>query len=165
MEDITLYVSGSRIFSNSKASIDLAGKSNLGEFKEGIIIYSPFEAEYLLESEKARVNDINALKKIQKKDKNFSDKYAVFKDLRSKGMIVKEGLKFGTDFRVYEKGQAPGKNHAPYLVYVVEGSRIDVKMLSAKARVAHSSAKSLLLAVIDSEGDVNYYELNWKKIR
>ena len=165
MAGIIIYISGSRIFSNSKAAIDLASKSFFGEFKGGIVIYSPFEAAYLAEKCRAKIEDINNLKKIEKKDKNFAEKYEVFRDLREKGMIVKEGLKFGADFRVYEKSHIPGKHHAAYLVYVLEGSKIDAKLLAAKVRVAHSTAKSLLLAMMDSEGDINYYEVNWKNLK
>lgn len=165
MASINIYISGNRLFSNNRAAIDLCSKSFFGEFRNGLVIYSLFEAAYLIENKKAKIEDLNVLKKLERKDKNFADKYIVFKDLKNAGMIVKEGLKFGADFRVYEKGQAPGKQHAPYLVYVVESNKLDIKQLAARVRVAHSTAKSLLLAVVDAEGDVNYYEINWKSIK
>ncbi|MBU1252016.1 MAG: tRNA-intron lyase, partial [Nanoarchaeota archaeon] len=34
---------------------------------------------------------------------------------------------------------------------------------SAKNRVAHSTKKNLLLAIVDEEGDVSYYEVRWVK--
>ena len=42
-----------------------------------------------------------------------------FKDLRKKGYIVKTALKFGADFRVYEKGVKPGEDHAKWVVFPV----------------------------------------------
>jgi tRNA-intron endonuclease len=35
---------------------------------------------------------------------------------------------------------------------------------SAKNRVAHSTRKNLLLAILDQEGDIIYYEVKWMKI-
>ena len=97
---------------------------------------------------------------LKKADKNT---YLVFKDLRNKGNILKTGLKFGADFRVYSKGTKPGKSHAKYLLHVIEGkNRLDLKDFCAKARVAHSTNKILLLALVDSEQDISYYEVNWK---
>lgn len=168
-----IYRIGNTFFSNKKNAIDLAAASFFGEVKQGKVIYSLLEVLYLLEQRRAilvegkkQLNFELFFTQITKKNKNLELNYEVFKDLRNKGMIVKEGLKFGADFRVYEKGQAPGKNHAPYLIHVSQSKdKISMKDLAAKARVSHSTSKKLLLAILDSEGDVNYYEINWKNIR
>jgi len=34
---------------------------------------------------------------------------------------------------------------------------------SAKNRVAHSTRKRLLIAIVDEEGDVTYYEIKWTR--
>jgi tRNA-intron endonuclease len=34
---------------------------------------------------------------------------------------------------------------------------------SAKNRIAHSTKKNLLIAIVDEEGDVSYYEVSWKR--
>ena len=41
--------------------------------------------------------------------------YLVYRDLRSRGYVVREGFGGGIDFRIYERG-AYGKDTAPYLV-------------------------------------------------
>jgi tRNA-intron endonuclease len=82
--------------------------------------------------------------------------------LRNKGYILKEGLKFGADFRVYGKGDKPGKSHAKYLLYIVDTKKIDTLDFAAKARIAHSTNKVLLIAIVDSESDISYYETRWK---
>ena len=107
-----------------------------------------------------------SFKELSNKQKEEThDSYRVFKDLKTKGLIVKEGLKFGTDFRVYEKSAKPGKDHAKYLLYILERkNKLKLDDFCAKARIAHSTAKTLLLAIIDSERDINYYEVNWKSI-
>ena len=91
-------------------------------------------------------------------------KYAVFKDLREKGYIVKTALKFGADFRVYPKGVKPGKKHAKWIVFVEhETGKLTWHEFAAKNRVAHSTRKNLLLAIVDEEGDITYYEVRWIK--
>jgi tRNA-intron endonuclease len=162
-----IYQSGNSFFSNKKEAIELASKSQLGEFKEGKVTYSIYEAMYLLEKNKVKIidnkNKSMSVKTLGKKLGKNKKSYLVFKDLRDKGHIVKEGLKFGSDFRVYEKGDRPGKSHAKYLLYAVEGrEKLNLRDFCAKARVAHTTNKILLLAVIDSEGDISYYNINWK---
>ena len=104
---------------------------------------------------------MNKLKKIVKK---IQIKYPVFNDLRERGYIVKTALKFGADFRVYDKGARPGKKHAKWIVFTDhESKKISWNDFSAKNRVAHSTRKNLLLAIVDEEGDITYYEVKWVK--
>ena len=73
-------------------------------------------------------------------------------------------MKFGADFRVYDKGIKPGEDHAKWIVYPVkESDAITWYEFSAKNRVAHSTKKNLLIGVVDGEGDVTYYEISWKR--
>ena len=102
------------------------------------------------------------LNKLEKIDRKFKTKYIVFKDLRGKGYIVKTALKFGAEFRVYEKGKAVGKEHAKWILFPVsENSQMTWHDFSSKNRVAHSVKKNLLIAIVDEEGDVSYYEVKW----
>ena len=163
-EIFEVYQRGNLFFSNKEEAFQLVNQSSFGELKSGKVVYSLYEALYLLENKKIKVISTNkniSFETLIKKAEN--EIYAVFKDLRDKGNIVKEGLKFGTDFRVYEKGQKPGKSHAKYLAYVIQGNKsINIKDFSAKTRIAHSTHKILLLAIVDSEEDITYYEINWK---
>jgi len=160
-----IYKTGNSLQSNSSEALSLASKSSLGEIKQGKVIYSIYEALYLVEIRKAEILD-SKLKKI-----NFNHLlkkanhtlHVIFKDLRNKGNIVKEGMKFGADFRVYKAGERPGQAHAKYLLYATNSNeKLNLKDFCAKARIAHTTKKILLLAVVDSEEDVNYYEINWK---
>jgi len=170
-EKIIAYLIGESISSNLKLAIDLASKSNLGEFKKNKVIYSFSESLYLVEEKRMEVFygnkklDFNSLlKKLKRIDKDIILKYSVFKDLRDKGYIVKTALKFGSEFRVYEKGVKPGKGHAKWIVYPIsQNSKLDLKDFSAKSRIANSTKKLLLLGIVDSDGDVSYYEVKWLK--
>lgn len=168
---VQAHIIGEIISSNSQEAFSLHNKSNFGERKEGKIKYSLFEALYLVEKDKMDITSKN--KKISKKDivKNFQRfdkkiqiKYPVFKDLREKGYIVKSALKFGAEFRVYEKGSKKGEKHAKWIVFTdYESKKLTWHEFSAKNRVAHSTKKNLLIAIVDGEGDITYYEVKWLK--
>ncbi len=162
---------GEMVSSNSQEAFSLNNKSQFGERKEGKIKYSLFEALYLVEKGKMEIISKNKkipkkdlLKKFQRFDKKFQIKYPVFKDLREKGYVVKTALKFGAEFRVYEKGSKVGDKHAKWIVFTdYESKKLTWHEFSAKNRVAHSTKKNLLIAIVDGEGDVTYYEVKWLK--
>ena len=166
---IKANLSRQTISSNSQEAFTLQKKSSFGERVGDKIQYTLSEAIYLLEQKKLEVftqgkklDKTELLKKIQRIDKRIESKYLVFKDLRKKGYILKTALKFGADFRVYEKGSKPKKSHAKWLVFINhESKKLSWHDFSAKNRVAHSTKKKLLLAIIDEEGDVTYYEVKW----
>ena len=82
--------------------------------------------------------------------------------MRRRGFIVKTALKFGADFRIYDKGKRPGKAHAKWIVFVEhESKKLSWHEFSAKNRVAHSTKKKLLIAIVDEESDISYYEVSW----
>lgn len=154
---------GKSFQSNRSEALALASKSSFGEVKDGKVIYSVYEVLYLLEKKRAKLlKNTKEIKFSELARKANADIYNVFSDLRSKGYILKEGLKFGADFRVYNKGDKPGKAHAKYLLYIISGKKINTLDFAAKARIAHSTNKILLMAVVDSEGDISYYECKWK---
>jgi len=73
-------------------------------------------------------------------------------------------LKFGADFRVYDRGVKPGEDHAKWIIYpVYESSTLTWHEFSAKNRVAHSTKKRLLIAVLDAENDITYWEIRWTR--
>ncbi len=133
---------------------------------------SLLEGLYLMEREKIRVEDQDGntieydefMKKAQEVEPKFWVRYSVFKDIRKRGYIIKTALKFGADFRVYDRGIKPGEDHARWVVYPVhEGETLTWYEFAAKNRVAHSTKKRLLIGVVDDEGDVSYWEVRWMR--
>ena len=171
MEKIQAHIVGENISSNSAEAFTIYKKSCFGEPLEEKIQYILSEAMFLVEkgrmeifSRGKKVSNKDILKKLQSADRRFHIKYPVFKDLRTRGYIVKTALKFGADFRVYEKGAHPGKKHAKWIVFCDhESKRLTWHEFSAKNRVAHSTKKNLLLSIVDEEGDISYYEVKWVK--
>ncbi len=171
MEKVKAHIVGEIISSNESEAQSLYEKSCFGEPVGGKIQYSLSETLFLVENSKMDVFSKNSKvpkkeldKKLQKIDKRIQIKYPVFKDLRERGYIVKTALKFGADFRIYDKGHKPGKQHAKWIVFADhESKKLTWHEFSAKNRVAHSTRKNLLLAIVDEEGSITYYEVRWIK--
>ncbi len=169
MDKIVAHIVGENISSNSVEAFSLHKKSHFGEPLGEQIQYSLSETLFLVERKKMdvfsgrkKISSKELMKKTQRADKRIHIKYRVIRDLREKGYIVKTALKFGADFRDYEKGAKPGKKHAKWIVFADhESKRLTWHEFSAKNRVAHSTKKNLLLAIVDEEGDVSYYECSW----
>jgi tRNA-intron endonuclease, archaea type len=173
MEKLKTFFSRDIVFSeDDKLAKSMYDKSRFGEPKGRKFYYSLFEALYLLEAGKVDVLDgrnknidfDSFLKKAKRIDKDFWIRYSVFKDMRSRGYIVKTALKFGADFRIYDRGVKPGQDHAKWILYPVsEAKGLTWHEFSAKNRVAHSTRKKLLIGIVDSEGDVTYYDVGWTR--
>lgn len=128
-----------------------------------------FEALYLVE--KGRIvlvdNDrvltfeesIDSLSRI---DRKLWVKYTIYSDLRNKGYIVKSGFTHDdVEFRVYERDAKPGKEPAKYLIRVlIEGDPIPMHELMNMVKDARDSRKDLVIAIIDAQGDISYYEVS-----
>ena len=169
---IQAQFTGEKVFSNSSEAFSLHEKSRFGENITGRIEYMFVESLYLVENSKMeiyfgnkKIDFDNLILKMRKIDKNLATKLNVFSDLRKKGYIVKTALKFGADFRVYDKGIRPGDDHARWILYVIrENEVLKWHDFAAKNRIAHSTKKNLLIGIVDEEGDVSYYEVNWMRL-
>ena len=155
----------------SDASRELYNQSRYGALLDnGKVQLSLIEALYLMEkntieiykTKKKMINFDEFSKKLKKLEPNFWIRFCVYRDIRNRGYIIKTALKFGADFRVYDRGVKPGEDHAKWVVYpVYEGSTLTWYEFAAKNRVAHSTRKRLLLGVVDDENDVSYWECRW----
>ena len=162
-----------KIFSNDVEAHNLFAESRFGEKIGEKIFYSLSEALYLIQNGKMELLDSRGrvldeskiLRRFERIDKSFKTKYLVFKDLRKKGYLVKSALKFGAEFRVYDKGGKVGKGHSKWICFPVsENKQMTWQDFSAKNRVAHSTKKNLLVAIVDDDGGVSYYEIRWMKV-
>ncbi|VVB77274.1 tRNA-splicing endonuclease [uncultured archaeon] len=86
--------------------------------------------------------------------KDFASLYAVYKDWREKGYVIKTGFKFGTHFRVYFPGAKPMKKddgawiHSKHVIHVFpKSSKLLISEWARAIRVAHSVRKTFILAV------------------
>lgn len=136
------------------------------------LILDLMEGLYLLEKgliniiegpEKAKVNHKILRSRARKVYEDFDLKYAVYKDLREKGLVVTPGVKFGCDFAVYKQG--PGLEHAPYMVSVrSKGDEITATEIVKAGRLATTVRKRFIVAIPDLERDkIRYLIFKWFK--
>jgi len=129
---------------------------------------SLIEAAYLSDTGKMQITDgkkilgfEDLLKWANKLEKDFYAKYTVYADLRERGLLVRTGLKFGADFRVYERGATVKSSHSKYLVYVVpEEHTCSIPDMAGKMRMSQTVNKAMIYAVVDEEGDITYYQID-----
>ena len=169
---VRALMAGERVITEaSDDARELYNQSRFGSVSEsGKIELSLLEGFYLMEKGKLdvksdagrKISFESFLRRARKTEPNFWIRYCVFKDMRNRGYIIKTALKFGADFRVYDRGVKPGEDHARWIIYPVnEGSTLTWHDFSAKNRVAHSTKKRLLMGIVDAENDVTYYEIKW----
>ena len=171
-EPVKAYFSNERVLTESSDNArELYNQSRYGELlDDGRVQLSLIESLYLIEKKRLivyglrnKVVDFEAFfKKAQKVEPNFWVRYCVYKDIRNRGYIIKTALKFGADFRIYDRGVKPGEDHARWVVFPVhEASTLTWYEFAAKNRVAHSTKKRLLMGIVDVENDVTFYEVRW----
>jgi len=169
---IVSYLIEDRVITeDSDAARELFNQNSFGKIVNNKTQLSLLEALYLLEKNKIQVIDKknpltfeNLLRKAKKSEPNFWIRYCVYRDIRTRGYVIKTALKFGADFRIYDRGLKPGEAHARWIVYpVAEGTTLTWHEFAAKNRVAHSTKKRLLIGIVDDESDVTYYEIAWKR--
>lgn len=135
------------------------------------------EAIYLVEKEKLKVFtkedskkkkiDFQDLMKIGSKVVNlFHPSFTVYRDLRERGYLCKSGFKFGTVFRVYERGVKLKRGpktvheHTKFVVQPVsEESAFSLPEMSRAVRLAHNIRATFVWAVVDKENSVTYYNI------
>jgi len=131
------------------------------------LILRDYEALYLVYCKKMRLENgqgkevgFEKLAELaQKKAGDSWTKFVIYRDLRSRGYIVREGFGFGTDLRVYERGDYP-KKPAKYVVFALdEGIEKGMADLQKSVREMAKMGKEAIIAVIERRGEVIYYKV------
>ena len=138
-----------------------------GEMEKDKLFLKPFESLYLLYTGrlalfKGKKNiDFDSFLQICKKQHgDILTKFLVYRDLRNKGYTVKDGFGFGSDFRVYDKGDL-GEKGAKFLVFSLnEGKQEKIGKLQKKIQEITKMGKEPIIAVIERRGEVIYYKIS-----
>jgi tRNA-intron endonuclease len=138
-----------------------------GEQRQNKFLLKPFESLYFLFYNKLDLRwakkkiDFNEMLQICTKfDENALTKFLIYRDLRVRGYTVKDGFGFGSDFRVYERGQF-GEKGAKYLVFgLSEGHQQKIGHLQKSIEEITKMGKEPILAVIERRGEIIYYKIS-----
>jgi tRNA-intron endonuclease len=158
---------------SKKESIDELSARGYGTAKKKELHLTFYEALYLLDKRMLEIEDEDGegmnfqrlLQCYETIDENAWVQYLVYRDLRARGYVVREGFGSGVDFRVYDRGDY-SKDTAKYLIVnVQEGKPISIPDLTNALTQSLSLKKELILAVMNRRGEIVYYsisELNLK---
>jgi tRNA-intron endonuclease len=158
-----------KIEEGSKRPIALHEKSKFGKIEADFLHLSLIEACYL--QEKGRLNIYEDDVKCSVgylidliKEQDLYAKYIVYRDLKDRGFVIKTGFKYGSEFRLYNRGGGPGQGHSDYLVKIIfETYDINALDFASYVRVSHGVNKKLLLAIVDEDFDITYYNVEWTR--
>jgi tRNA-intron endonuclease, archaea type len=135
-----------------------------GEKEDAEYILKPYEALYLFHTKRLKLmnkpqTDFNSLfELLQKHNRNIMSEFLVYRDLRSRGYVAKEGFGFGNDFRVYERGEYE-KKPAKYVVFgIKEGTNTTAKEFASTVGQIQKMGKEAVVAVIERRGEIIYYK-------
>lgn len=154
---------------SSPEGVEGLSSRGYGVSENGKLTLALYEAFFLLDKGVIEIEDEETgkevsfqslLKRFQSVDENAWVRYLIYRDLRSRGYVAREGFGLGIDFRVYERGEY-GKETAKYLIFgVQEGQPVSVEELARTLRYVQSLKKNLVLAVINRRGEIVYYSLS-----
>ena len=138
-----------------------------GESEKDFLILDSFETLYLLYNNKLELKKINKsiifdelIQKYIKKNDDILTQFLLYRDLRTKGYVVKDGFGFGSDFRVYERGSY-GLKDAKFLIFAFnEGTQQKISKLYKNVEQITKMGKEPIIAVIERRGEIIYYKIN-----
>ncbi len=170
-EEITIVASlkDNVVSVSSLEGVEELSSRGYGVLEDGKLHLAFYEALFLLGKEALELEDEETgeqmafqslLERFQSVDKDAWVRYLIYRDLRSRGYVAREGFGLGIDFRVYERGDY-GRVTAKYLIFgIQEGQPVTVEELARTQRYVQSLKKDLVLAVINRRGEIVYYSLS-----
>jgi tRNA-intron endonuclease len=166
----TIYCDGNIIVPSQGEASTLQQKGyGIPRKKKPGITLLPYEALYLLEQNKIRIIDKQTkvelafselLGKYRATDPNIWIRYLIYRDLRDRGYVAKEGSGLGVNFQVHERGEY-GLRDTKYVIFgISEGVQTPIDMLRNVLKSAQELKKELVLAVIDRRSEIIYYSFS-----
>ncbi|MFL6355108.1 MAG: tRNA-intron lyase [Nitrososphaeraceae archaeon] len=145
---------------------DQLRNKGFGDKEDSEYLLKPYEALYLVYTKRLILKGIrnnldfdSLIELILKHDKDILTKFLIYRDLRSRGYIAKEGFGFGVDFRVYERGEFE-KKASKYIVFGLnEGINMKANNFSAAIEQIGKMGKEGVIAVVERRGGVIYYKV------
>jgi len=152
---------------SDKDMIHELDQKGFGEIEKEKLFLKQFETLYLLytkrlilKKNKKQIDFDSFMGICQKTDFDILTKFLIYRDLRNRGYVVKDGFGFGSDFRVYERGHF-GEKGAKFLIFGLnEGQQEKMGNLQKKIEEITQMGKEPIIAVIERRGEVIYYKIN-----
>ena len=157
----------SQTYISDKNMIHELEQKGYGEMEKEKLLLKQFETLYLLYAKRLILKkgkkqiDFNSFMSLcQKTNPGLLTNFLIYRDLRNRGYVVKDGFGFGSDFRVYERGHF-GEKGAKFLIFGFnEGQQEKMGNLQKKIEEITQMGKEPIIAVIERRGEVIYYKIN-----
>ena len=128
--------------------------------KEKRLLLSLVEAAYLIKDGLLELSFEQFVEHAATIESDFIAKYAVYEDLREKGLILKTGFKFGSHFRVYK---ATDQKHSRDLIHVLPEEHVfSMPELARAIRLAHGVKKRMIFSFKEGE-EIRYIDIGRMK--
>jgi len=156
-------------FDGSSVNLGREGKvlydqSGFGRPGAGGLTLSPEEALYLLHRNKIEIEGYTFDSFLAEcaASPGFFRCYLVYRDIRERGYVIQPGPH---DFRVYRRGQRPATGQSHYVLRVLpERELIRFEAIVGDVRSALHMRKHYVLAVVDDEDELTYYEVKLPRL-
>tara|TARA_B100000315_G_scaffold204596_1_gene198023 strand:+ start:981 stop:1520 length:540 start_codon:yes stop_codon:yes gene_type:complete len=148
-------------------SVSQLEEGGYGDKEKGKLLLKDYEAMFLVHSGKLDIVKSGETLSFDslvdyafEKDNEAWTRFLVYRDLRSRGYVVKEGFGFGIDFRVYERGEYK-KKPAKFVIFGLnEGGQKKIKDLAESIDEISRMGKEPIVAVIERRGEIIYYKIS-----
>ncbi len=174
IKTITATIRDSNITITDPQNIEELATRGYGTKQDNTITLAYYEALYLHSKNIIQIQQTKTKKPLtfqqlldqyKATDPNAWAKYLIYRDLRSRGYVAREGFGQNIAFRMYERGQY-GTATAKYLILgIQEGQPTTIENLAQTLKTAHSQKKELILAVLNRRGEVVHYTLSQLKLK
>jgi tRNA-intron endonuclease len=152
---------------NERSSLDALSQRGYGTVEKNVLSLSFYEALFLLDKQMLSVKDKKGaqvdfqrlLQAYGAADENAWMHYLIYRDLRSRGYVVREGFGAAIDFRIYERGSYGKDTAASLVLSTQEGKPLPMEDLANALGQTQSLKKDLILAVMNRRGEIVYYSI------
>jgi len=141
---------------------------------DGKLVLSPVEALYLVETGKIKIRKENSREEysfnelvelFSGQSETFWRDYVIYRDLRRRRYVVKEGFSNELRFRLFERGEY-GEKPAKYIIIPIhEGKDIQVSNLIKIIGSCKAMNKEPIIAVVDRRNEIVYYSASQVELR
>jgi tRNA-intron endonuclease len=151
-----------------RSSIDALSQRGYGIPEKSGLTLALYEALFLVDKQALSVKDKKGvmkdfqslLKAYEAVDENAWIRYLVYRDLRSRGYVVREGFGAAINFRIYERGTYGKDTAASLVLSTQEGQPLTLEDLTKALVQTQSLKKDLVLAVMNRRGEIVYYSVS-----
>ena len=153
---------------SEKQFVDELSARGYGVGGKNRLLLAFYEALYLLDKGMLEIENNKGkqvyfqelLQQYEVADENAWTRYLTYRDLRTRGYVVREGFGSGVDFRVYDRGDYSEDTARYLIVSVQEGKPISIEDLTNALTQSLSLKKELVLAVMNRRGEIVYYSIS-----